>query len=42
MMNLSGTFSCDNIQYNFAYKDNMLEVSNINDIDVVTYYKISD
>lgn len=41
-INLSGTFSCDNIQYNFAYKDNMLEVSNINDIDDVTYYKISD
>ena len=34
-INLSGTFSCDDIQYNFAYKDNMLEVSNINDIDDV-------
>lgn len=41
-INLSGTFSCDDIQYNFVYKDNMLEVSNINDIDDVTYYKISD
>lgn len=41
-INLSGTFSCDDIQYNFAYKDNMLEVSNINDINDVTYYKISD
>lgn len=41
-INLSGTFSCDNIQYNFAYKDNMLEVSNINDINDVTYYKISN
>lgn len=41
-INLSGTFSCDDIQYNFAYKDNMLEVSNINDIDDVTYYKISN
>jgi hypothetical protein len=41
-INLSGTFSCDNIQYNFVYKDNMLEVSNINDINDVTYYKISN
>lgn len=41
-INLSGTFSCDDIQYNFAYKDNMLEVSNINDINDVTYYKISN
>lgn len=41
-IDLSGTFSCNDIQYNFAYKDNMLEVSNINDIDDVTYYKISD
>ena len=39
-INLSGTFSCDNIQYNFAYKDNMLEVSNINDIDDVTYLSL--
>ena len=41
-INLSGTFSCDNIQYNFTFKDNMLEVSNINDIDDVTHYKISN
>lgn len=41
-INLSGTFSCDNIQYNFTSKDNMLEVSNINDINDVTYYKISN
>lgn len=41
-INLSGTFSCDDIQYNFTSKDNMLEVSNINDIDDVTYYKISN
>lgn len=41
-IDLSGTFSCNDIQYNFVYKDNMLEVSNINDIDDVTYYKISD
>lgn len=41
-INLSGTFSCDNVQYNFTYKDNMLEVSNINDTDDVTYYKISN
>ena len=41
-INLSGTFSCDNIQYNFTSKDHMLEVSNINDINDVTYYKISN
>ncbi|RGM75520.1 hypothetical protein [Agathobacter rectalis] len=41
-INLSGTFSCDDIQYSFTSKDNMLEVSNINDIDDVTYYKISN
>ena len=41
-INLSGTFSCDNIQYSFTYKDNMLGVSNINDTDDVTYYKISN
>lgn len=42
MINLSGTFSCDDIQYNFTSKDNILEVSNINDINDVTYYKISN
>lgn len=41
VISLSGTFTCDNVQYNFTYKDNMLEVSNINDTDDVTYYKIS-
>lgn len=41
-INLSGTFSCDDTQYNFVYKDNMLEVSNINDINDITYYKISN
>lgn len=41
-INLSGTFSCDDIQYNFVYKDNMLEVSNINDINDITYYEISN
>lgn len=41
-INLSGTFSCDNIQYNFTSKDNILEISNINDINDVTYYKISN
>lgn len=40
VISLSGTFTCDNVQYNFTYKDNMLEVSNINDTDDVTYYKI--
>lgn len=42
MINLSGTFSCDDIQYNFTSKDNILEISNINDINDVTYYKISN
>ena len=41
-INLSGTFSCDDTQYNFVYKDNMLEVSNINDMNDITYYKISN
>ena len=41
-INLSGTFSCDNAQYSFTYKDNILGVSNINDTDDVTYYKISN
>ena len=41
-INLSGTFSCDNAQYSFTCKDNMLEVSNINDTDDVTYYKIGN
>lgn len=41
-INLFGTFSCDNVQYSFTYKDNMLEVSNINNTDDVTYYKISN
>lgn len=36
---LSGTFSCDNVQYNFTWKDNILEVINANDADDVTYYK---
>lgn len=40
VISLSGTFTCDNVQYNFTYKDNMLEVSNINDTDDVAYYKI--
>lgn len=40
-INMSGTFSCDNVQYSFMWKDNMLEVINANDTDDVTYYKIT-
>lgn len=39
-INLSGTFSCDNVQYSFTWKDNMLEVVNADDTDDVTYYKV--
>lgn len=38
---MSGTFSCDNVQYSFQWKDNMLEVINTNDTDDVTYYKVA-
>lgn len=38
---MSGIFSCDNIQYNFQWKDDMLEVINVNNADDVTYYKIA-
>lgn len=34
---MSGTFSCDNVQYSFQWKDNTLEVINADD---VTYYKV--
>lgn len=37
---MSGTFSCDNVQYNFQWKDDMLEVINADDADDVTYYKV--
>lgn len=37
---MSGTFSCDNVQYSFTWKDNMLEVVNADDTDDVTYYKV--
>lgn len=40
-INLSGTFSCDNVQYSFTWKDDMLEIVNANDADDVTYYKIT-
>lgn len=36
---MSGTFSCDNVQYNFQWKDDMLKVINADDADDVTYYK---
>lgn len=35
---MSGTFSCDNVQYNFQWKDDMLKVINADD---VTYYKVA-
>ena len=38
---MSGTFSCNNVQYSFQWKDDMLEVINANDTDDVTYYKIA-
>lgn len=38
---MSGTFSCDNVQYNFQWKDDMLEVINADDADDVTYYKVA-
>ena len=38
---LSGTFSCDNVQYSFRWKDDTLEVINADDADDVTYYKIA-
>lgn len=37
---ISGTFSCDNVQYNFQWKDDTLEVINADDADDVTYYKV--
>ena len=40
-INLSGTFSCDNVQYSFTWKDNMLEIVNTNDANDVTYYKVA-
>lgn len=38
---MSETFSCNNVQYNFQWKDDMLEVINANNADDVTYYKIA-
>ena len=38
---MSGAFSCDNVQYSFQWKDNMLEVINADDADDVTYYKVA-
>lgn len=38
---MSGTFSCDNVQYNFQWKDDMLKVINADDADDVTYYKVA-
>lgn len=38
---MSGTFSCDNVQYSFQWKDDMLEVINADDADDVTYYKVA-
>ena len=36
-----GTFSCDNAQYSFQWKDDTLEVINADDADNVTYYKVT-
>lgn len=38
---MSRTFSCDNVQYNFQWKDDMLKVINADDADDVTYYKVA-
>lgn len=38
---MSGTFSCDNVQYSFRWKDDTLEVINADDADDVTYYKVA-
>lgn len=38
---MSGTFSCDNVQYSFRWKDDMLGVINADDTDDVTYYKVA-
>lgn len=38
---MSGTFSCDNVQYNFQWKDDMPKVINADDADDVTYYKVA-
>lgn len=38
---MSGTFSCDNVQYSFQWKDDTLKVINADDADDVTYYKIA-
>ena len=38
---MSGTFSCNNVQYSFTWKDNMLEIVNTNDANDVTYYKVA-
>lgn len=40
-INLSGTFSCDNVQYSFTWKDNMLEVVNADDTNDITYHKVA-
>lgn len=37
---LSRTFSCNNVQYSFTWKDDMLEVVNADDTNDITYYKV--
>lgn len=37
---MSGTFSCNNVQYSFSWKNDILEVVNTNDANDVTYYKV--
>ena len=40
-INLSGTFSCDNVQYSFRWENDMLEIVNADDTGDVTYYKVA-
>lgn len=39
-VDLSGTFTCDDLQYSFSWEDDMLAIMNIDNQDDVTYYKI--
>lgn len=39
-VDLSGTFTCGAFRYSFSWKNDMLEIMNIDDNDDVVYYKI--
>ena len=39
-VDLSGTFTCGAFRYSFSWKNDMLEITNVNDNDDVVYYKI--